>query len=217
MYSRQFRLVRALILTHVAIGLTVLASAASADRTVLAPTGDTLGPNSYRAEFAINPQTKFQNREWIEFSTPQGIEVDAERFDLSNERKKGYALSIQYPLTYSLVSALPAVAVGVRDVTGTGSEHGAFYIAATKTFRLSDAVHRFVREFKVDAGAGTGRIGGLFLGAQTKLSSGLRLQAELYKRRPNITLALPITPHLDVRAYSLDRQLFYGLSFSVLR
>ena len=113
--------------------------------------------------------------------------------------------------------AIPALAVGVRDVTGTGSEHGAFYFAATKNFRLSDRQHRIVREVKIDAGIGSGRIGGLFVGAQTQFAMGLRFQAELYRRRPNFTVALPVARHLDARAYSLDRQIFYGLSFSLQR
>jgi len=190
---------------------------AGAERTVLGPTGDTLAPDSYRAEFALNPQGKFQNRSWLQFSSPQGIEFEAERSDLSTERKKGYALNIQYPITYSLTSALPAIAIGVRDVTGTGNEHGAFYLAATKSFRLSDAQHRFIHEVKIDAGIGSGRIGGIFFGGQTQLAVGLRIQAEFYRRQTNITVALPISRHLDARAYSLDSRIYYGFSISLQR
>src|SRR5947209_5310075 len=95
-------------------------SAARADRTVLAPTGDTLAPDSFRSEFALDPQNRTQNRLWLQYSTPQGIELETERLDLSSERKKGYSLNIQYPITYSLVAALPAISIGVRDLTGTG-------------------------------------------------------------------------------------------------
>jgi hypothetical protein len=192
-------------------------SGAQAERSVLGPTGDTLAPDSYRTEFALDLQSKPQNRIWLQYSTPQGIELETERLDLAGEHRKGYALNIQYPITYSLTAALPAIAVGVRDCTGTGNEHGAFYLAATKTIRLSDRQHRFTKEFKIDAGVGTGRIGGIFVGLQTRLQSGLLLQAELYQRRPNITVGLPITRHLDARAYSLDNHIFYGLSFSVQR
>lgn len=198
-------------------GLVVAVSAARADRSVLGPTGDTLAPDSYRAEFALDPQRKFQNRVWLQYSTPQGIELETERFDLTGDRKKGYALNIQYPITYSLVSALPAISIGVRDATGTGNEHGAFYLAATRTFALSEGQRRWVKTFKIDVGAGTGRIGGIFVGAQTQLAMGLRIQAEFYRRRPNVTVALPITRHLDARAYSLDSHFYYGLSFSVQR
>ena len=198
-------------------GMLLAGFGASAERTVLGPTGDTLSPDSFRAEFALNPQSKFQNRLWLQFSTPQGIELETERLDLMSERKKGYALNIQYPLTYSLVNAIPAIAIGVRDVTGTGNEHGAFYAAATKSFRLSDAQHRIIHEFKLDVGAGTGTIGGLFVGAQTKFAIGLRVRAEFYKRRPNVTVSFPLTRQLDARAYSLDSHLYYGLTFSVQR
>lgn len=195
--------------------MTFVGTNARGDRSVLGPTGDTLPPDAYRSEFALNPHGKFQNRIWLQYSTPQGIELETERLDLAGERRKGYALNIQYPLTYSLVSSIPAVAVGVRDLLGTGNEHGAFYLAATKTIRLSDRQRRFAKEFKIDAGVGTGRIGGLFVGLQTRLASGLLLQAEIYQRHPNITIGLPITRHLDARAYSLDSHFYYGLSFSV--
>jgi hypothetical protein len=198
-------------------GLIAGGPSARADRTVLGPNGDTLAPDSYRTEFALDPQSKFQNRVWLQYSTPQGIELETERLDLTGERKKGYALNIQYPITYSLVDTLPAISIGVRDLTGTGNEHGAFYIAATRTLALSDRQRSFVKEFKVDVGAGTGRIGGLFVGAQAHLTLGLGFLAELYKRQPNISVALPITRHLDARAYSLDSHLYYGLSFSVQR
>jgi hypothetical protein len=198
-------------------GFSLFGLSARADRSVLGPTGDTLAPDSYRSEFALNPESKSQNRIWLQYSTPQGIELETERIDLTGQHRKGYALNIQYPITYSLVASLPAIAVGVRDCMGTGNEHGAFYLAATKTIRLSDRQRRFAKEFKIDVGIGTGRIGGLFVGAQTRLASGLLLQAELYQRRPNITVGLPITRHLDARAYSLDSHFYYGLSFSVQR
>lgn len=197
--------------------MLALGARARADRTVLGPNGDTLAPDSYRAEFALDPQRKFQNRIWLQYSTPQGIELETERLDLTGERKKGYALNIQYPITYSLVTAVPAVSVGVRDLTGTGNEHGALYVAATRTFALSERQRRFVQDFKLDLGVGTGRIGGLFVGAQTRLAWGLSVHAEFYRRRPNLTIALPISRNLDARAYSLDSHLFYGLSFSVRR
>lgn len=198
-------------------GMVVTGSFARADRSVLGPTGDTLAPDSYRAEFALDPLGRVQNRVWLQYSTPQGIELEMERFDLTGERKKGYSLNIQYPITYSLINALPAVSIGVRDLTGTGNEHGAFYLAGTKSFSLSDGQRRYFKEVKIDVGAGTGRIGGLFVGAQAQLASGLRIQAEFYKRQPNVSLALPITRHLDARAYSLDSHFYYGLSFSVKR
>jgi hypothetical protein len=199
------------------LALLSAARPARAERTVLGPTGDTLAPESYRSEIALDPQGRVQDRIWLQYSTPQGIELETERLDLTGERKKRYSLNIQYPLTYSLVRNLPAISLGVRDLTGTGVEHGALYIAATRSISLSDRQHQWLRDLKIDAGAGTGRIGGLFVGIQTQLASGLRVQAELYRRRPNITVALPISRHFDARAYSLDSHIFYGLSFSVQR
>ncbi|HLJ56339.1 MAG TPA: YjbH domain-containing protein [Chthonomonadaceae bacterium] len=193
------------------------ATAVRADRTVLAPTGDTLSPGTYRAEFALDPEGRVQDRVWLQYSTPQGIELETERYDLTNERKKGYALNIQYPLTYSLTNTIPAVSLGVRDLTGTGNEHGAFYAAATRNISLSERQHRLVDSLKLDAGIGSGRIGGLFAGLQMRLNNGLRIQAEIYRRQPNVSVAMPLTRQLDVRAYSLDSHFYYGLSYSIRR
>ncbi len=191
--------------------------AAHGDRIVLGPDGDTLAPDSYRAEFALDPRRKFQNRIWLQYSTPQGIELEAERTDLTGDRKKGYSLNIQYPITYSIVSTLPAISIGVRDLTFTGQEHGALYLAATRSLALTDRQRRFARELKLDAGIGTGTIGGIFVGVRTQLALGPRIQAELYRRRPNVTVSLPISRHWEARAYSLDSHFYYGISFSVQR
>ena len=174
--------------------LTTCGFSARADRSVIGPTGDTLAPKLYRAEFALDPEGRTQNRIWLQYATEQGIELEAERYDLTNERKKGYALNIQYPITYSLVNTIPAVSVGVRDLTGTGNEHGAFYLAATKNVSLSDGQHRYLRSLKFDVGAGTGRIGGLFVGAQTQLAMGLRIQAEISQARAQYLHRPPVEP-----------------------
>jgi hypothetical protein len=50
-----------------------------------------------------------------------------------------------------------------------------------------------------------------------RLNNGLRIQAEIYRREPNITIAMPLTRQLDVRAYSLDSHFYYGLSYSIRR
>lgn len=196
--------------------VTAFAERCCADRTVLAPTGETLPPESVRTEFALEPQRKFQNYIWLQYSTPQGIELEAERTDLTGQRKKGYAFNLQYPLTVALTPAIPSISLGVRDLTGTGTEHGAFYVVASKSIALSDRQIRLVKDLKLDLGAGSGRIGGLFVGAEIDLALGLRVRAEYYKRQPNFSLSIPLARHLDARAYSLDNHLFYGLSFSIL-
>lgn len=203
------------------VTLVVMAALASvqahADRTILAPNGDTLAPNTFRSELAIDPTRRVQDRIWLQYSTPEGLELETERLDLAGNRKIGYAFNVQYPITVQLVRNLPAISVGVRDLTGTGDEHGAFYLSATRDLGLSDTAALYLRDFRITVGAGTGRIGGLFGGIETRLRTGLSLRAEIYRRRANVTVALPVTRNIDVRAYSLDSRIYYGVSFTVLR
>jgi len=185
-----------------------------ADRTVLAPNGDTLAPDHYKTEVALSPSRNLSNLIWMQYSTPQGIEMETERLDLNTSRKKGYAFNVQYPLFYDL-GAYPSVAVGVRDLLGTGEEHGAFYLSASKSLPLSQKQARFLREFRWSGGVGTGRLGGLFVGLEARFTAGVTVHAELYRRRPNIEIVLPLARNVQARAYSLDGNLFYGVSFSV--
>src|SRR5438876_7823542 len=73
-----------------------------ADRTVLSPNGDTLAPEQYKTEFALSPGRNLSNFIWLQYSTPQGIEMETERLDLKTEHKKGYSFNVQYPLFYDL-------------------------------------------------------------------------------------------------------------------
>lgn len=192
----------------------ITGSACHADRTVLSPNGDTLAPEHFKTEFALSPSRNFSNLIWMQYSTPQGIEVETERLDLNTERKKGYAFNVQYPLFYDL-GPYPAVAIGVRDLLGTAEEHGAFYLAVSKALPLSGRQTRFVREFKWSAGLGTGRLDGPFFGVEARFAAGLSVHAEFYRQRPNIGIALPLARNMQARAYSLDGDLFYGVSFSI--
>lgn len=200
-----------------AIALATNAGAAKADRVVLAPTGETLNPLNFQTQFALNPERKFRNRIWMRFSTPQGIEIEAERLDEPIEPKKAYAFNIQYPFTTELVAGLPAITVGVRDITGTSVEQGSFYLSVTKSIQLSDRQANLTRSFKITAGAGTSKIGGLFVGGYLQLRSGLKLNAEYFRNQQNYSAAIPLNRYLDARAYSLDGRLYYGLSFSLTR
>ncbi len=186
--------------------------AAQADRVVLSPEGMALPPQSVKAEFALSPYRQDQNLAWFQFTTSEGIELEIERTDLASDPKTRYALNLQYPLVSDL-GTYPAVSVGVRDLFGTGTEDHSIYLAASRSVPLSDRQLRLVRELRLNVGVGTDRMDGLFVGVEARLASGLSLSAEIYRQRPNVSLALPLTHHLQAKLYSLDGTIHYGLAF----
>ncbi len=189
---------------------------AQADRILLSPQGDTLAPNAFKTEFAFDSSNSNVNLSWIQVANSQGIEFEGQRFGLGDGMKARYDLNVQYPLLTDL-GAYPAISIGMRDLLGTGLEHKAAYVAATKAFPLSDRQLRFLRTFKLNAGLGTGRMDGPFLGMEARLRTGVSVYAEIYRRHPNLGIALPIGQHANINAYSLNGAFYYGLSFSMAR
>ena len=193
------------------------ASIAKADRTIFSPTGETIAPNSLKTQFAISGEFKNPNRNWLQYGSPGGIEIEVERLDLSTERKKGYALNLQYPITPSLSRAIPAVSLGVKDLFGSSNEHGSFYLAVSKSAGLSDNEYRILKEVKFNFGVGTGRIAGLFIGAQFEFKNRMRFSAEIYERKVNVDASIPLITGFDAKVYSLNNHIFYGFSYSISR
>ncbi len=194
--------------------LGLLSGAGRADRVILAPTAETLAPNSARALFLLSTKPRDANRIWLNYASASGIELEAERLDLKSEGRKRYSFNVEYPVLPDL-GATPAVAVGVRDLTGTGVEHRSFYGVATHSFALPEHIYRLVRSFKLSGGFGTGRIGGPFIGMEARLGTDLEVRAEVYRHRPNLGISLKVAKHLRADAYSLDGAVYYGLSFSL--
>ena len=139
-----------------------------------------------------------------------------ERLDLHTETKKRYAFNIEYPILPDF-GAAPAIAVGVRDLTGTGIEHGGLYAVATHSFPLSERVYKVMRSFKASAGVGTGSIGGPFAGLEARFGTDVGLHAEVYRHRPNVGLSLRLARHIEANAATLDGSFYYGLSYSLTR
>ena len=187
-----------------------------ADRIILSPDGNALAANALRGEFEITPYRQNGTLSWLQFSTPQGIELELQRTDLLPDPTTRYGLDVQYPLIYD-IGDYPALSVGIRDLLGTGTEHQSLYVAATRAFALSDRQRHVLREFHLSAGFGTERMDGLFFGLQARLTLGLSLYAEIYRRQPNFSIGLPLARNLQARATSLDGAIFYGLSFTVRR
>ena len=189
---------------------------ARADRVVLGPDGMTIAPNSIKAEFNTTFSGRDQNQGWLQYAMPIGLEVQTQFFNIANKNRSLSAVDLQYPFLSEFGPA-PAVSVGVRDILGTGNEHRSFYVAASKTLPLSDGQLKIAHNFRISAGYGTERMDGLFIGVHSHLKAGLFFDAEFYRRRPNVSLALPLVRNMQARAYSLDGSIFYGLSYSLIR
>lgn len=207
---------RPLFLSFLAFGGCLLASSVRADRVVLGPSAETLLPNTVRLQFLLGARPQEANRLWVNYGSPGGIELEAERLDLHTETKKRYAFNIEYPILPDF-GATPAIAVGVRDLTGTGIEHRALYGVVTHSFPLSERVYKLMRSFKASGGLGTGSIGGPFVGVEARFGTDLGVYAEFYRHRPNVGLSLRLARHVQASAFSLDGSVYYGLSYSLTR
>ena len=203
-------LIRLLLL----LGAVPTATAARADRVVLAPSAETLLPNTGKIRFLLGAKPEEANRLWLGYGSPGGIELELERLDLHAEAKKRISFNIEYPLLPDF-GATPAISVGIRDMTGTGIEHGAFYGVVTHSIPLSERVYKLMRSLKASGGLGTGRIGGPFIGVEARFGADLGVHAELYRHRPNVGISLRLARSLQANASSLDGTLYYGLSYSL--
>lgn len=207
---------RPLVLILSFLGASLLTDAVRADRVVLGPSAETLLPNTGKIQFLLGAKPEEANRLWVSYASPAGIELELERLDLHTESKKRYSFNIEYPILPDF-GAAPAIAVGVRDLTGTGIEHGGLYAVATHSFPLSERVYKVMRTFKASGGIGTGSIGGPFVGIEARFGTDLGVHAELYRRRPNVGISLRMTRNLQANAFSLDGTVYYGLSYSLTR
>lgn len=192
---------------------------ARADRNVLAPRGLVASPGLLRLEYLIRESDSRSSLGWATFGLPVedlGLEVELERFDLNRRARE--TVSLQYTLTGNAFSDIaPAVSVGVRDSLNRGREGRAFYLSMTKTFGLSLAQDRILRDLKAHAGYGTRRLGGLWIGVQGKFRPGFTVHAEYLAHRLNASVSWPVSGPLEMRAYSLDGNLFYGASLVFIK
>lgn len=192
---------------------------AMADRNVLAPRGLIAEPSSLRLEYAALSAGGRTHLGWLTVGWPDeglGLELEAERFEQGGRRRE--TLSAQYSLTGNVFSDLaPAVSIGVRDLLNRGRERRAFFLAATKTFGLSRTQERLLREWKLHVGYGSSRLNGPYVGIQGRFTLGFTVHAEYVARRVNGSVAWPVGRYLNLNAYSLDGDLFYGATFTVTK
>jgi hypothetical protein len=198
--------------------LSIGPAAVRADRIVLAPRGLITTPGTVRFEYARSASSGRRELGWINLGLTgglNGVEPEAEHNGRPGTNKQTF--SVQYTLTGNAFTDIaPAVSLGLRDALNEGREGRSLFIALTKTFGLSQAQERLLRDFKVHAGYGTSHLGGAFIGLQGRLPGGFTARAEYVARRVNASLALPLAHSLEAKVYSLDGQTYIGagLSFS---
>ena len=204
----------------VGIILTVfLPLSAHGDRNVIAPSGLIVPPNSIKLEGLAAMKDFATNMEWVNIGMPQqiiGLELEAQRFITHGNQRN--AISAQYSLTGNAFTDLaPAFSVGVKDLLRTGLDGQSAYFVMTKGIRLSTSQERILRDFKITTGYGTSRMGGPFGGVQTQLAIGAQLNAEFVAHHVNASFAVPLNKHFNAKIYNLNREMYYGLSFSLIK
>lgn len=193
--------------------LLISVRSSKAERLVMAPDANTLDPNSYKTSFLISPEAGNANISWLTLSTSQSIEVEVQRQQKFGDSRALTSLNVEYPFLTEL-GAVPAVAIGLRDIFGTGSDHHSLYLAVTRSIPLSNRLAKTVRTLKLDAGFGTERMNGFFGGLRLVLRTGLDIQLEGLRNRFNYGIGLPVAHNVQIRATGLNGTVFYGLFFS---
>jgi hypothetical protein len=202
-----------------AAGFLVCPAHARADRNVLAPRGLIAVPDSLKLEYAFEGSNGRNNLGWLTIGLPgrlNGLELEAERFELGGTRRETF--SVQYSLTGNAFSDLaPSVSLGVRDVLRRGRDAQALFLVGTKTLGLSQQQERLLQDWKLHVGYGTSRLDGPFVGIQARFALGFTAYAEYVSKRFNASLALPLTKYMNLKAYTLDGDLYYGASFVLVK
>jgi hypothetical protein len=197
---------------HGAIAVALLAlcgGKASADRIVLAPSGTTLSENSIKTEVMLGPyKTDYT---WLSTSSADGIEMEFSRFESANDPKKRWAAGLQYPLP--TLQNLPSFVLGIQDITCTGTQHAAVYLAGSQKIPLSSNQKRFVRRLTLSTGLGSGTIGGAFVSLGAGLPRRVFLDAEIYRRRANFSAGFVTLKNLRVKAECIGGNMYYGASY----
>lgn len=208
----------------------------SADRVIFAPTGIVLGGGEIRGEAATSPSNDDSKIYWLGMGL-QRLEINVMRFDFKTEAPEaeethqvgtigrsffdidginsddlnvvGAELSVIPETTLT-----PGIGIGVWDVTGETPDGRGYYLAISKMLPLTGSLPSPIRDVKVHAGFGIDGIDGFFAGAEATIPLGIRLSAEYFKEDVNFSVGWGIIPGLQVKAYILDGETYYGLMFS---
>lgn len=203
----------------------------SADRIIFAPTGTTLSPGEVKAEAATSPSNDNSRVYWAGLGMKQ-FEVNAIRLDVRNdnpvvtEYKSRAIIDFNNPTGKDIdiinaqlnllpeTTLTPAISVGAWDLTDKTAGGTGYFFALSKGVPLTKELPLPVRDVKVHAGFGISGIEDFFGGAEASLPLGLNVSAEYFQKDLNYAIGWGPLPGLQVKAYILDGETFYGLRFS---
>ncbi|MCE5197564.1 MAG: hypothetical protein ABFD54_04155 [Armatimonadota bacterium] len=186
--------------------IVCLAGSVSANRILLAPSGETLTTGQIRAEAAISPGNDDGKYFWLGAGLMQ-LEVSALRFENSAGDDQDQFSAQWNFLPETMIT--PAVAFGVQDVTDNSDDGIAGYAVVTKHL----AVGRFnpvIKSLAATAGVGFGGIDGPFFGLEAKLPYGFFAQAEYDSRDFNAAFGWQPISALRLKGYTIRDEFYVG-------
>jgi hypothetical protein len=190
----------------------MIAGGACADQLIFAPTGRTLGLGQAKLEAAVSADDSDAKFIWANVGLPrlelQGIRVE----DEAGNSDDGFGAELAV-LPETMIT--PAVGVGVRDAGNNTSLGRAFYAAVTKTVPLVSNMGLPIRYLKLSGGLGTDELNGLFGGIEVGLPYRLEGVAEWDGQQFNASLGWTPISHVQLKAYWLDGEFFYGGRLSI--
>lgn len=223
------------IIICIALVLAALAAGpVSADRIIFAPTGTVLSAGEVKAEAATSPSNDNSKVYWLGLGL-QKFEVNAIRLDIKNDnpivatslKSSGRALiDFDNPTDEDLdivnaqlslvpeTTLTPAVSIGAWDLTDKTAGGIGYFLAFSKAVPLTKELPLPVSDVKVHAGFGVSGIEDFFGGAEASLPLGIRVSAEYFQKDLNYAIGWGPVSGLQLKAYILDGETFYGLKFS---
>ena len=194
-----------------------LVDAASADRLILIPTGDTFGTGGVKAEYAGNADGDGRIY-WVN--------VGIGKFEVEGARYAGYGpddtdvLSAQAQVTPETMFT-PALAVGVRnigeDAKGLSLSSGgrSIYAVSSKTVPITEGIPGLLEGVRVHGGVGIGgELSGFFFGIEGKIAPlGARALVEYDTEDWNYALAYGIKM-LQGKVSWIKGDVYYGGAFT---
>lgn len=190
----------------------LLANPATADRALLAPTGNTLPTMGVKYELAVRGSDTSDNYQWLHVGL-QNVElqlVNDNPADASAEWGIGVQGSI-FPGTASL----PAISAGVRDILDDTRHGRAYYVATGTNLPSVPILPRVFSGARLDAGLGADGIKGAFASLQLQAGQRTRVITEFDSRRLNFGVDVALTDFLRLRGSLLHGDAFYGLMVTI--
>lgn len=203
-----------------------------ADRIIFAPTGTTLSAGEVKAEAATSPSNDDSKIYWVGLGL-QNFEVNAIRFDFKNDSptvtKNRSRTIVNFDTSldeedYDIVNAqlglipettlTPAISIGTWDLTDKTADGTGYFLAFSKAVPLTKELPLPVSDVKVHAGFGISGMDNIFGGAEASLPLGLKVSAEYFQKDFNYALGWGPVAGLQLKAYILDGETYYGLKFS---